>query len=86
MKIELATQPTKNLYRYSMIGFPFDVIYHVPTQRLIVSNLNTGAFIRDENVKDNLDFETFVLVAENIHLDMIDKCLVFPFNIKEFMN
>lgn len=72
MEILKATKVTNSIFAYEMIGLGKSFVYNVTSKRWMTTDRETGAILADQDFPDDLDFETFHLVAMNMHLDIID--------------
>jgi len=63
---------TNNIFSYDIIGLSKTFIYRPKEKRWMTTDRETGAILDDQHFPDDLDFETFELIARNMHLDLID--------------
>jgi hypothetical protein len=72
MITNLAHKVTKNIYCYNLVGFPFNVVYNCNNRNIILADSETGAPISIVEKDEDLDFETFVLISQNVWMDLIE--------------
>jgi hypothetical protein len=72
MSIQLATKISKNNFCYHLIGLERNVLYNAHNRTLLLTNSEDGSIIQILEKDEDLDFDTFVLVAQNIFLDVIE--------------
>ena len=72
MKTTLAVKITQSVFCYQLIGFNRIMVYDTKNRNLILAEAITGAPIRIVAKDEDLDFETFTLVARNMYLDLIE--------------
>lgn len=72
MITDFASKITKNIYCFHLVGFPYNVLYQCNNRSLILSDSETGAPLHIIEKDEDLDFETFVLISNNIWMDLID--------------
>lgn len=67
-----AIKISTNVFCYEIIGTQKNIIYNDHSRRLLVTRRCDGVILHDEDVDKNLDFESFVLVARDFYLSMIN--------------
>lgn len=70
--MKLATKITKNTFLYHLIGFNKNVLYDTKNRSLILTCSKTGGVIEVVEKDEDLDFYTFVLIARNILMDLVE--------------
>jgi len=72
MEATFATKITKNIFCYHLVGLKKNILYDTTNRSLIFSCALTGAPLEIVEKDEDLDFETFVLIARNIFLDILE--------------
>lgn len=72
MSIQLGTKISKSNFCYQLIGFQRNVLYNAHNRTLLLTDSDDGSIIQEIEQDEDLDFETFVLVARNIYLDIAE--------------
>lgn len=72
METPFATKITQNAFCYHMVGTGRNILYDKRNRSVILSDANTGAPLKIIEKDEDLEFEDFVLVAQNIQMDMVD--------------
>ena len=77
MKSLFAHQITKTIFAYELIGFDKFISYDRNDRTILLNDAETGAPLKIKEKDEDLDFETFILVAQNMYMDMveIDHCV-----------
>lgn len=82
MDILKAIQVTKSIFAYELLGLGKSFVYNVTAKRWMTTDRETGAILADQDFPDELDIETFQLVAQNMHLDLIDSDANVPMHFE----
>lgn len=72
MTLDLAIKITKNIYLFHAVGFEKNIIYNSSNRTLILTCAESGAFIKIVEKEEDMDFETFILIARNIWMNMLE--------------
>lgn len=72
MNILKGIKVTNNIFSYDLVGLSKTFIYRPKEKRWMTTDRETGTILADQHFEDDLDFETFELIARNMHLDIID--------------
>lgn len=72
MRMTPATKITQNIFCYHLVGFKKNILYDTRNRSLILSCSVTGAPLNIVEKDEDLDFETFVLIARDIFLNLIE--------------
>ncbi|HUU88006.1 MAG TPA: hypothetical protein VMX17_09655 [Candidatus Glassbacteria bacterium] len=72
MSIELATKISTNNFCYQLIGFGKNLLYNAHNRTLLLTNSEDGNILKTIEKDEDLDFDTFKLVAQNLYLDIIE--------------
>lgn len=71
-EIEFAVKVTDTIFVYPLIGFEKNIVYSSVQRKIFMTDANTGLPVKTIAENENLDFDTFVLVARNLMMDIID--------------
>lgn len=72
MQVKLAQRVSKNIFTYQLIGFSSFFLYDATNGSMILSDSLTGAPLFIKATEEYIDYETFILVARNMYLDMVE--------------
>lgn len=72
MYVEFGIKISKNNFCYPLIGLNRNIFYNAHNRTLLLTNSDDGSIIQEVEQDEELDFDTFVLVARNIYLDLIE--------------
>lgn len=72
MNVEFGIKISKNNFCYPLIGFNRNVLYNAHNRTLLLTNAKNGKILKTIEKDEDLDFETFVLVARNIFLNLVE--------------
>ncbi len=72
MAVEFGVKIGRSNFCYPLIGFNRNVIYNAHNRKLLLTEAESGAIIQEVERDEDLDFETFVLIARNIYLDIVE--------------
>jgi hypothetical protein len=67
--MNLATQITKNIFAFQLVGFGSNLVFDRTNRSLIIADAETGALLRILENKDDLDFDTFKTKAHKIYAE-----------------
>lgn len=71
MKTTFATKVSKNKFSFHLVGFSQNVQYERANGNIILTD-EENTPITVLGTEENLDFETFVMIGQNLLLDIID--------------
>lgn len=72
MNVELASKVSTNIFCYQLIGYCRNIIYNSHNRTILLIHADDGDILQTIEKDEDLDFDTFVLVAQNIFLDLVE--------------
>lgn len=72
MAIQLGTKISKNNFCYQLVGFNRNLLYNAHSRTLLLTEAQSGVILKELERDEDLDFDTFILVARNFFLDSIE--------------
>lgn len=69
---DLATKVSKTIFCYHLIGFKMNIVYDKKNQQILLTDVDSGQIIKVVAQGDDLIFEDFVLISQNILMDLIE--------------
>lgn len=72
MAVEFGIKISRNNFCYPLTGFKRNVLYNAHNRTLLLTDAEDGSILQEVERDEDLDFETFVLVARNIFLDVVE--------------